>query len=46
MPQGTVNDFILSLLPKLGTMGSNEGEVRATGLSTLSDLPVDISAQK
>lgn len=30
-----VNDFVLSLLPELGTMGSNEGEVWVTGLSTL-----------
>jgi hypothetical protein len=35
MSNSGVNDFVLSLLPKLGTMGSNEGEVRVTGLSTL-----------
>ena len=25
MPKGGVKDFVLSLLPELGTMGSNEG---------------------
>lgn len=35
MPKGGVKDFVLSLLPELGTMGSNEGEVWVTGLSTL-----------
>jgi hypothetical protein len=34
-PESDVKGFILSLLPELGTMGSNEGEVWATGLSTL-----------
>jgi hypothetical protein len=31
MPKGGVKDFVLSLLPELGTMGSNEGEVWVTG---------------
>jgi len=29
-----MKDFILSLLPELGTMGSKWGGVRATGSST------------
>ena len=43
MPKGGVNDFVLSLLPKLGTMGSNEGEVWVTGLSTLLLCQCDFS---
>lgn len=31
-----MNDDILSLLPKLGTMGSNEGRTKVTGTSTHS----------
>ena len=31
-----MKDFILSLLPELGTMGSKWGGVRATGSSTSS----------
>jgi len=38
-----VNAFILSLVPKLGTLGSNEGGVWATGSSTLS--PYGMSVQ-
>ena len=36
IPYRCVNDIVLSLLPELGTMGSNGGEVRVTGLSTQS----------
>ena len=31
-----VNAFIMSLVPELGALGSNEGGARATGSSTLS----------
>ena len=31
-----MNAFIMSLVPELGALGSNEGGARATGSSTLS----------
>ncbi len=33
-PYGNVNDFVLSLLPELGTMGSKRGGVGVTHSST------------
>ena len=36
-----MNDDILSLLPKLGTMGSNEGRTKVTGTSTHSSSVID-----
>ena len=40
-----MNDDILSLLPKLGTMGSNEGRTKVTGTSTHSPLVIDAIGQ-